>query len=197
MFKLTTTALFAMLALGTTGYAADAAPELTIKKVTGSGSACQTDSRGRPTDWSVMTNNTQKSIVMDFDNFVADIDSPTKTCKIRITVDAPEGYTAYAFGTQVIGTTDMDDGKSGSITTVLKVPGASSKRKTYRIPAGSQDDVETPVERIRGRLETPCGGKNFKIGFNVQVKVKGDSVAKVSAVHGKFTNIRYKMRKCK
>lgn len=197
MFNLKTTALFAAMALSTTGFAADSDKELVIKSVTGSGNACQTDSSGRPIDWSAMVNNTQKAIVMDFDNFVADIDSPSKICKIRITVDVPEGQTMYNFGTQIMGTTDMDDGKTGAFESAIKLPGSSSSRKTYRIPAGSQDDFESPVERYRGRMTSPCGGKNYKIGFNVRVRVKGDSVAKVSAVNGKFTNIRYKLRKCK
>lgn len=175
-------------------------PQLTLKEVRGGGSGCHVDENGKPTDWSVVVDNTSNTLRINFDNFSVDSQEKInqRSCKIRIYVDFPQGTTFYAYSSEVIGLAEMADGDTAYVATQLEVPGRRfPKSKTYKIPGGWNGKFESGVEKYEGSQNSPCGGDNYKLSYTIDLALDGkDSFAQISSKDGNFTQIKYELKKC-
>lgn len=188
-----------LLAGAGTGFAeSNAAPELMITKIEGRGDGCKRDAEGKPTNWRYLVNNTEKAFNVAFEGLMVEGDKKASKCKIRVTVEAPEGTTSFTYGAITEGSAEFDDGESAKLGTSLRMERKSKRiNKSYNLREDSDGDWKTPLERTKGKFKVPCGGKKIQLRFDVDLALKGsDSFAEVTVVEGQFTNIRYRRRKC-
>lgn len=193
--KIFKTIILAASLCGSAGFA----DELRIVDVKGSGSGCKIDKQGDKDGWDVLINNKEKAIGISFEDFIVDTETKedSRFCKLRIYVSYPQGYTLYTYGSEVFGDADLGDNTTAQISTTLRLPsGTFPNKDKFKLNKGHQGTWDFS-QKYPGSQRAPCGGENYKIGFDINLDVIGkDGVAKVAGKLGKFSRILYTLQPC-
>lgn len=175
------------------------ADDVRITKITGSGSACQSDSRGRPTNWAYTISSDGKTFSADYSDFQMEKSDRKKTCTLTLILDVPAGKTNYTYSTQTRAEAEVKSGDKGRITTKIKLPGESRwKRTRTNISAGTDGDVTTRRASAKSKVSARCGGKTAKIKLEVtgQLNSRNSSFLEINSTDGRLSNVRTKSRDC-
>lgn len=181
---------------------ADSADEMTIENITASGSACHTDSSGKPIDFSVIktTQGGKPVFRIGFDKF--DIESgeqlASKNCTIYVDVAYPAGKTIHTFNTFVEGAGDVESGARATVRTSVTLPGKRPSSKRYSIRARGDDRWKSNTVSRRSSVKTRCGDRNQRIAIKIDLSLSGgkDSFVSVGGSSSQFANIDYKLKDC-
>lgn len=177
----------------------EAANDVRITKITASGGACKSDSRGRPVNWAYTISGDGKSFSVDYSDFQVDGRNSRNRCNLTLFVDFPAGRTSYAYSTQAYGEADVKSGDSGLITTRFKFSGSRWKRTRTNVRGGTDGDVRTRAATARDNYSAPCGGKTVRVNVEVTAELNGrnDSFLELNSTDGRLSNVRVKPKNCR
>lgn len=182
---------------------AGSADQMTINSITASGSACRTDSRGKPIDFSVIkTSQGKKQLFrVGFDRFEIEAGSERQSqsldCTIFLNVSYPAGKTIHTLNTFVEGSGDVSSGDKARVTTSVRVGNGRTSQKSYNITAQEDDRWKSPVLNKRTRVKAPCGGRNLTVKLAIKLSLNGDdSLVSVGGASGQFGKIDYELKDC-
>lgn len=180
---------------------ANSADEMKIENITASGSACRTDSNGKPIDYSVIktTQGGKPVFRVGFDRF--EIESgdqfARQDCTIYVDVSYPAGKTIHTFNTFVEGSGDVARGARAQVRTSVTLPGKRPSSKRYTIKATGDDRWKSSTVSRRSTVNAPCGAKNYRIKIAIDLSLRGDdSFVSVGGSSSQFAGIDYKLKDC-
>lgn len=175
-----------------------ASDDVRIKRITGSGDACKSDSRGRPINWAYTISRDGKTFSVDYSDFQVDERDSRTSCRLTLYVDFPAGKTSYAYSTQAYGEADVKSGDSAVVTTTFQFDGSRKKRTRTDIRGGSDGDVRTRAASARGSHKAGCGGDTVRVTVNVSADLtaRKKSFLALTSTDGRLSNVRVKPKDC-
>lgn len=189
----------ALLLAGVPSFAnVDQSDDVRITGITGSGSACRSDSSGRPVNWAYTISGDGKTFSVDYSDFQVDERSPRNSCRLTLTVKFPAGKTSYAYSTQAYGEADVKSGDSATVTTTFQFAGERKKRTRTEIRGGSDGDVRTRAASAKGSQKARCGGETVRVSVDVSADLKASkkSFLELTSTDGRLSNVRVKSKDC-
>lgn len=180
---------------------ANGADEMKINSITASGSACRTDSNGKPVDYSVIkTSQGKKQLFrVGFDNFAIESGDQfaSQDCTIYVNVTYPAGKTIHTLNTYVEGSGDVSRGAKAVVRTTARVGSGRTSKNSYTIRAQGDDRWKSSVINKRSRIKAPCGGRYVRIALGIKLSLSGDdSFVSVGGSSSQFANIDYELKDC-